>query len=150
MKSDPSICPLNYEKDPVQQVTIFAVDNGSPSQSYAHQFDIKLRDINDAPYDIKISSTNVNESTPANILVAHVTAKDEDKNQNLSFRIYKNTNDNGNFKITSDGRLFTAKRITYKNNTNHRIEVEVYDDGFPVKKVICIFLRKNFMEINFY
>ena len=148
-KSDPSICPLNYEKDPVHKVTIFAVDNGSPSQSYAHQFDIKLRDINDAPYDIKISSTNVNESTPANILVAYVTAKDEDKNQNLSYRIYKNANDNGNFKLTSDGRLFTAKRITYENNTNHKIEVEVYDNGFPVKKVSCNFSVKCLMEINY-
>lgn len=132
--NQPNKCPINYEKTKAFNLMINAMDSGNPALDTDKQLTINVRDKNDPPYNIMLSSAEVVENAPPNTYIGTVTATEEDIGQFLTFTL--SDDDNGNFYMDSKtGKLYKMKASDYESKLAHYIVVEVADNGIPQMKV---------------
>lgn len=105
-------------------------DSGSPPLDLDKQLTINIRDINEVPYDPKLSPSDVNENAPANTYIGTFSCKEEDKGQKLSYTLVDN--DGGNFYVDStSGKLYKNKSLDYESAYAHQVKILVEDNGSP-------------------
>lgn len=139
------MCPINYEKDQLITLMVNTKDSGNPSMDVNQRLTVIVRDINDVPYNVTLSSADVNENAGVNTYIGTFATKEEDKGQVLSYTLIDN--DNGNFYVDSTtGRLYKSKPSDYESTYAHLIVVEVKDNGTPQKSVSTIWCISSFMS----
>ncbi|XP_061173276.1 protocadherin Fat 4-like [Saccostrea echinata] len=80
---------LDYETTPVYNLTITATDNGLPPAKISETYQVNVVDVNEAPFDLLVTSSNGNtkfpennpviaENSPTNILIGQVMVQDYD------------------------------------------------------------------------
>ena len=52
-------CELDYERQSTYNITVEVIDNGSPPERNNFVVSIRLRDVNDKPYNLSITNTIV-------------------------------------------------------------------------------------------
>ena len=52
-------CELDYERQSTYNITVEVIDNGSPAARNTFVVTIRLRDVNDKPYNLSITNTIV-------------------------------------------------------------------------------------------
>ena len=109
------------------------MDSGTPPLDVTKQIVVNVRDQNDPPYDVQLSSSDVMENATANTLVGKFSAKDEDSGQTLIFTLIDD--DAGNFRVDTSGNLYKTRTSNYESINAHFVVVQVQDNGFPQKKV---------------
>lgn len=115
--------PLDYETQSSYEVKIQVTD--SAANSFNKTFTITAQDVNEAPTDIALSPTDVDEDLPAGTTVGTLSAADPDAGDTFQYAIV-GTNDN--FEI--DGDLLKTKAEFDKENKNaYSIEIQVTDRG---------------------
>ena len=62
-------CLLNYEAQKRHVIRVKTTDDGTPQLSYEKDFNINLRDVNDKPRDLQLSSNKVKENAKINKLI---------------------------------------------------------------------------------
>ena len=65
--------------------------------------------------------------------MTRLTSRDEDVSQSATYSL--TNDDNGRFKVDSQGRLYTAKNINHETQKRHVIRAMVKDNGNPPMKV---------------
>ena len=109
------------------------MDSGTPPMDVDRQIVVNVRDKNDPPFDLQLSSSQVLENATANTLVGTFTAQDEDAGQTLTYTLINN--DAGNFRLDGSANLYKTRTSNYESQKAHLVVLQVSDNGSPQKKV---------------
>ncbi|MFH0824341.1 MAG: cadherin domain-containing protein [Pseudomonadota bacterium] len=93
-------------------------------------FTISVNDANDAPTDIALSKSNVDENGSSGTTVGNLTAQDPDSGSTFTYALIDNANyaDNSSFQIV-DNHLQTAMALDFESKSSYSIKVQVTDNG---------------------
>ncbi|NXK42956.1 PCDGM protein, partial [Piprites chloris] len=132
--------PLDREKASGYNITVRAVDSGSPQRATQKTFYLHIADVNDnAPnFSSPFDTAHVQENSLPGTSVFSVSASDPDEGSNakLSYSIL----DNGiqdvpistYFRIDQDnGTIYTVRALDYEQDKVFQVPVEVKDAGSP-------------------
>ncbi|NXW64183.1 PCDGM protein, partial [Eurystomus gularis] len=132
--------PLDREKASGYNITVRAVDSGSPQRATQKTFYLHIADVNDnAPnFSSPFDTAHVQENSLPGISVFSMSASDPDEGSNakLSYTIL----DNGMqdvpistyFRIDQDnGTIYTMQALDYEQDKVFQVPVEVKDAGSP-------------------
>ncbi|KAF4803669.1 hypothetical protein TURU_014137 [Turdus rufiventris] len=132
--------PLDREKASGYNITVRAVDLGSPQRATQKTFYLRIADVNDnAPnFSSPFDTAHVQENSLPGTSVFSVSASDPDEGSNakLSYSIL----DNGMqdvpistyFRIDQDnGTIYTVRALDYEQDKVFQVPVEVKDAGSP-------------------
>ncbi|NXK07521.1 PCDGM protein, partial [Herpetotheres cachinnans] len=133
--------PLDREKASGYNITVRAVDSGSPQRATQKTFYLQIADVNDnAPnFSSPFDTAHVQENSLPGTSVFSVSASDPDEGSNakLSYSIL----DNGvqdvpistYFRIDQDnGTIYTVRALDYEQDKVFQLPVEVKDAGSPM------------------
>ncbi|NXA08242.1 PCDGM protein, partial [Sapayoa aenigma] len=133
--------PLDREKASGYNITVRAVDSGSPPRATQKTFYLHIADVNDnAPnFSSPFDTAHIQENALPGTSVFSVSASDPDEGSNakLSYSIL----DNGMqdvpistyFRIDQDnGTIYTVRALDYEQDKVFQVPVEVKDAGSPV------------------
>ncbi|KAK2544687.1 protocadherin gamma-C5 isoform X16 [Columba livia] len=132
--------PLDREKASGYNITVRAVDSGSPQRATQKTFYLRIADVNDnAPnFSSPFDTAHIQENALPGTSVFSVSASDPDEGSNakLSYSIL----DNGMqdvpistyFRIDQDnGTIYTVRALDYEQDKVFQVPVEVKDAGSP-------------------
>ncbi|NXQ51719.1 PCDGM protein, partial [Anthoscopus minutus] len=132
--------PLDREKASGYNITVRAVDSGSPQRATQKTFYLSIADVNDnAPnFSSPFDTAHIPENSLPGTSVFSVSASDPDEGSNarLSYSIL----DNGMqdvpistyFRIDQDnGTIYTVRALDYEQDKVFQVPVEVKDAGSP-------------------
>ncbi|NXQ32134.1 PCDGM protein, partial [Alaudala cheleensis] len=132
--------PLDREKASGYNITVRAVDSGSPQRATQKTFYLHIADVNDnAPnFSSPFDTAHIQENSLPGTSVFSVSASDPDEGSNakLSYSIL----DNGMqdvpistyFRIDQDnGTIYTVQALDYEQDKVFQVPVEVKDAGSP-------------------
>ncbi|NWW39481.1 PCDGM protein, partial [Panurus biarmicus] len=132
--------PLDREKASGYNITVRAVDSGSPQRATQKTFYLHIADVNDnAPnFSSPFDTAHIQENSLPGTSVFSVSASDPDEGSNakLSYSIL----DNGMqdvpistyFRIDQDnGTIYTVRALDYEQDKVFQVPVEVKDAGSP-------------------
>ncbi|XP_046847645.1 protein dachsous-like isoform X2 [Xenia sp. Carnegie-2017] len=118
----------------IYTVKINVSDNGSPVMFTTKSFNITVLNINDPPYDIKLSNNEVFENVNIGFVVGKLTARDDDLGQKRTsnFTWEMVDSDMDYFKLLGH-QIIVAKILDHEAKNVHRIKVKCTDSGNPPK-----------------
>ena len=140
---------LDYESKQIYNLTILAVDGGSPSLVSVASFIIEILDVNEnihpPIFSSFYSSAAVPENMPVGSLVTKVTAKDFDKpgsdDSRISFSIRGGDGLNS-FSIDDTGEIKSSVVLDRENKKNYWLTVYAQDHGAsPLTSKMEIFIE---------
>ena len=103
---------------------------------------VSVTDVNEAPTDLTLAPSAVNENVPAGTPVGTLTATDPDANEKFTYTLVDtNTHpDNGLFTLIPDtGNLFINVSPDFETKPTYAIEVQVADKGgLTFKKALTV------------
>ena len=120
---------FDFETKSSYSVRVRATDNGTPAQSFEEQLTITVSNVNEAPTDITLTNSSVDENLPA-ATVGTLGATDPDAGQSFTFTLVAGTGDTDNGSFTIDGTtLKTAASFDYEAKSSYTILVRATDNG---------------------
>ncbi|VDH93391.1 protocadherin Fat 4 [Mytilus galloprovincialis] len=125
---------FNFEKERTYSISITVQDNGTPPLTKDVTFIIEITDDNDSPTDLTLSAESIAENSPLGTVVGTLSAEDEDNGQTLSYLMCK-----GNYFSVTGNTVVVSGAVDYESTPSVTFQVQVSDDGFPVKSI-----AKNF------
>ncbi|NXL01405.1 PCDGM protein, partial [Mesembrinibis cayennensis] len=132
--------PLDREKASGYNITVRAVDSGSPQRATQKTFYLQIADVNDnAPnFSSPFDTAHVQENSLPGTSVFSVSASDPDEGSNakLSYSILHNGLQDvpisTYFRIDQDnGTIYTVRALDYEQDKVFQVPVEVKDAGSP-------------------
>ncbi|XP_072515590.1 protocadherin alpha-3-like isoform X5 [Salminus brasiliensis] len=129
--------PLDREKVAVYNITVKAVDEGTPPLSSTSVLAVQIADVNDnAPlFPEPIININVKENSPSGVVIANVRAHDKDINENahISYALHgKGTMNIPFLDINSDsGDIYSKQSFNYEEVKSFQFQVQATDSGTP-------------------
>ncbi|XP_047017034.1 protocadherin alpha-2 isoform X7 [Ictalurus punctatus] len=128
--------PLDREKMPEYNITVTATDKGSPPLRSNMFLTIHISDVNDnAPrFPDKTMDFYVKENSPAGNIIATVTAKDADMNENaqlvytLISRNYLTSMVDVN---SANGDVYSKQSFDYEAIKSFQFQIQATDSGVP-------------------
>lgn len=124
---------------------IYVQTNDGNGGTFVKQFQINIKDTNDAPSDLLISNNTVNENSPAGTFVGKLSSIDPDHNTSFtySFATGAGDNDNSSFTLRSDS-LFSNAIFDYELKHIYSIRLKTDDNnGGLLQKVISISINNT-------
>lgn len=135
---------LDREFQPEYNITISAIDAGSPPLSGVKVLTIVVRDINDNPPTFAQREYNANllENQPVGTRVIEVKALDMDAGSNAKvlYQIPRDLNPETHLFLTINsetGELFTSRLFDYEQSVHFQIKVTARDGGDPQLSGTC-------------
>jgi hypothetical protein len=118
---------LDYETRSSYNVTLRCTDNGSPPASTSRSVRILVRDLNEAPTDLRLSSNTVDENAATGSVVGTVSAVDVDAGDAHTFKMTNNAN--GRFQLTNGNQVsvLDGTRLNFETLDSHFITIEAAD-----------------------
>jgi LPXTG-site transpeptidase (sortase) family protein len=128
---------LDYEADNSYTICVRSTDRGGTGLIFDQQFTIQVQDVNDAPADISLSSTHLDENEDAGTTIGAFSATDEDLGQTYTYTFDDiegtcDGADNGSFGI-SGSSLTAGAPFDYETKSSFSICVRATDNGSPAK-----------------
>ncbi|XP_041078527.1 protocadherin gamma-A4-like isoform X16 [Polyodon spathula] len=131
---------LDSEKISEYNITIIAIDEGSPPLSSSQNITLKISDVNDnAPtFNHALYTAHVSENNSPGVSIFSVQARDADSNQNalivyfLEEDTFNGTPVSSYISINSDsGILYAVRSFDYEQIREFQIHVKAQDGGSP-------------------
>ncbi|XP_051766351.1 protocadherin alpha-3-like isoform X2 [Ctenopharyngodon idella] len=128
---------LDREKISKYNVTLIAVDEGTPPLSSTSVIYVEVSDVNDNPPQFNRKSINVyiKENTPPGTLIHTVSAVDRDSNENaeISYSIVDNkaTSINAVSVNSLTGQLYNLQSFNFEEQKTFSFHVQAIDAGVP-------------------
>ncbi|XP_066935500.1 protocadherin Fat 4-like isoform X3 [Clytia hemisphaerica] len=141
----PDKCFINFEKQQRFNIMVNSMDTGNPPMDVDKQIVIQVRDKNDPPYNLTITSSDVKENAPSGTYIGTMQTSEEDAGQVISYSLLDD--DQGNFRIDSLGKVYKTKPSDYEAKVAHLITVQAMDNGSPRMKASKQFTI-NVIDIN--
>ncbi|KAM4621344.1 protocadherin alpha-7-like [Polymixia lowei] len=135
---------LDREKQSVINLTLTAVDGGTPPKSGTSEIIINVLDNNDniPVFTKSLFKTSISENVPLGTTVLTVTATDADEGTNGDISYYLSSKDQDHileiFEIDSETGILTVKgKIDFEENHAFEIRVQAMDNGQPPLAAQC-------------
>ncbi len=123
---------IDFETNPIFNLTIQVTDNGAPPLSSTATLTINLTNVNDPP-TIPPQAFSLTENSPLGTVVGTVTSSDGDAGQTRTYAITAG-NDNGAFSInavTGEIRVANPAAIDFETTPVFTLTVSATDNGNP-------------------
>ncbi|MHC5595393.1 MAG: putative Ig domain-containing protein [Nostoc sp.] len=119
---------LNFEANSTENIAITTTDNGG--LSFTKNFTISLNDINEAPTDAQLSSSNINENSGSTTVIGNFTTTDPDAGNTFTYSLVTGAGatDNSLFTI-SNNQLKANAVFDYETKNSYSIRVRTTDQG---------------------
>ncbi len=117
---------FDYESKSSYNVRIRATDQDGLSVEKA--LVITIANVNDAPNDITLSTSSVDENLPAATVVGTLGAVDQDSGNTFTFALVAGAGDNSRFTLTGD-TLKTASVLNFEAQSSYNVRVRATDQG---------------------
>ena len=107
---------------------IYVQTNDGNGGTYTKQISINIKNGNDSPSDINLSTNSVSENMAVGSFVAKLFSTDQDANSTFNYSLVNGIGDadNGNFSVRND-TLFTASVLSLNAQTSQTIRIETND-----------------------
>jgi len=120
--------PADSGKDNVYNITVTATDSGSLTATKGVA--ITVTDVNEAPTDIALSSSSVNENTPSGTAVGTLSAADPDSGNTFTYALATGTGSDDNGSFTIDGNTLKTNAVfNYDVKQSYKIRVRTTDQN---------------------
>jgi hypothetical protein len=113
-----------------------ATDSGSPGLPFDKQFVVTINNLNEAPSNISLSNSQVNENVTPPAAIGTLSATDQDSGKTQTFSLPSGGcgggpfNDNSSFQI-SGSTLQSAVSFDFETKSSYTICVRTTDSGSP-------------------
>jgi N-acetylneuraminic acid mutarotase len=137
-----ALIPLNFELQSSYQITIKVMDK--TGLSFEKGFVVNVIDVDEAPTDILLSKSSLDENSGENVIVGQLSAIDEDANETFTFALVGGTGDahNSSFEISGNNLIATTSFDFEAISNPLSIRVEVTDkDGLTFAKALAIIIN---------
>lgn len=124
--------PLDQLGDNTYYVTVCVTDDGPENLTDKQEFIVSISNVNEAPTEITLSATSLDERNAVNAIVGSFSAEDQDLGQTHSFSLVtgSGSDDNSFFTITG-ASLSINVSTTYATKSSYSILVRAIDSGSP-------------------
>lgn len=125
---------LDRETTPVYNLTVFAVDTGTPPATGSATVIVNLEDINDNGPTLTTEYAEVMENQRAGTAVTTLTASDADLPPNQGpflFSLMSSGSANSYFSLSAAGVLTTSREIDREQISDFYLSVVIKDSGVP-------------------
>ena len=125
---------LNYEKTKSYHIDLRCRDNGKPPLSVDKTVRVNVTDVNERPYDVKLSSNEVAENAGV-VTVGILDTADPDNEQTVVQTFsYSIVSPAGNIPFLIDsGALNTSRNLDYETKTSWLLKIKSTDNkGKPI------------------
>ncbi|MCJ8739590.1 hypothetical protein PDJAM_G00048940 [Pangasius djambal] len=125
---------LDRETTPVYNLTLLAIDSGSPAATGTATLIVTLEDINDNGPTLVTMSGEVMENQRAGTAVMTLSATDSDLAPNqgpFSYSLLTTSSAATYFSLTSSGELSTSREIDREQISDFYLSVLIKDSGIP-------------------
>jgi Ca2+-binding RTX toxin-like protein len=111
-------------------LTVLSTDSSATPLTDTDTVSLTISPVNDAPTDINLSATNVNENVPINTAIGTFATIDLDNNSGFtySFVVGAGDNDNNSFSINGD-RLVINDSPDFESRSTYSVRVRSTDAG---------------------
>ncbi|XP_062342093.1 protocadherin alpha-7-like [Osmerus eperlanus] len=128
--------PLDRERHPQYNITITAVDEGTPPLSSTSVVTVHISDVNDNPpcFPEPIVNVYLRENSPVGDLVVSVIAHDADENDNahISYSLKGNAMASSLININDlTGEIYSLQSFNYEETKRFQFQVQATDGGVP-------------------
>ena len=121
---------FDFETKSSYSIRVRTTDNGSGNLFFEEQFTITVTDGNDAPTDIALDDTTVDEGLPAGTAVGNFTTTDPNGGDTHTYTLVAGTGDTDNASFTIVGnQLQTAAIFDFETQSSYSIRVRTTDSG---------------------
>lgn len=128
----------DFETKSSYAVRIRSTDQGGLSTDKA--FSVLINNINEAPTDLSLSNSNINENIGPTALVGNLSSLDPDSNQTFSYNLVAGpgVTDNAAFSIFAN-QLYLKANPDFEAQSTYSIRIETRDgDGLTYQKPLTI------------
>ncbi|CAL1533864.1 unnamed protein product [Lymnaea stagnalis] len=126
---------MDFEQQSVYQLTIRCIDDGTPSANFTKTITVLVKDVNESPSDIKLSTTAIPQTAVAGETVAFILVTDPDNagsnTQKQNHTCVVSKDDTGNFKVSKEGLALQINGGVPVNKTTVKITLTCSDSGVP-------------------
>ncbi|KAL3873180.1 hypothetical protein ACJMK2_036328 [Sinanodonta woodiana] len=130
-----SYCLLDYESQPNHHIVIKAVDDGKPALSSTSTIIITVKDINEQPTDLALSTLLIPENYPPGKAFSVITARDDDPGQEIVFSLLT-----GQEQFNIQGHnLNLAQNLDYEEVPSYTLSILASDNGTPSMNMTQVF-----------
>ncbi|WP_334909116.1 FG-GAP-like repeat-containing protein [Nostoc sp.] len=126
-----SVTYQNSSENPstTKRTISFVVNDGSLDSTVVTR-DINLTAVNDAPTDLALDETDVNDKAPANTVIGTFSSTDPDQEDNFVYSLVSGIDDTDNNAFTIDGNSLKINNSPdFKTKSSYKIRVRTTDDG---------------------
>jgi|GEM_PF-3361876 len=149
LKGDSLLTNTSFDFEQIDSMKINLKVTNSLLESITKERIIKIKNVNESPFNVVLTTTNVDENTPVNKLVSRIKASDYDKADSHTFALVAGDGDvqNSYFQIKGDS-LLTAKKILFSIGSTYSIRIKATDKGgLNISKKLLININDSSMII---
>ena len=118
----------NFEAKSTYQLRVKVTDAGG--LSYQQAFTVNITDVNEAPTNLAIDKSNIDENSPANSIVGNFTTTDPDLVDTASYTLVAGTGDLDNTKFAIAGnKLQIDQSPDFETQSSYSIRIRTTDKG---------------------
>ncbi|WP_269616336.1 DUF4214 domain-containing protein [Prochlorococcus marinus] len=118
----------DFEATPTYSIRVKAVDSNNLSTE--KQFVLSVNDLNEAPTEIKLSSSSIDENMAANSILGIISSTDPDASDSHTYSFVSGNGDTDNDLFTISGAsLFIKNSPDYEAKSTYSIRLQSEDDG---------------------
>ena len=128
-------CNIDFETRQSYKLDVNVTDYGEPVSFTIFSIDVTVTDENDAPRDLFLNSSTIDENAPIKTIVGYLSAIDEDVGQTLTFSLVQSTE----FEQVGVA-LVTKVEFDYETQDVFNLNISVTDNGSPALTVGSLFL----------
>jgi Ca2+-binding RTX toxin-like protein len=111
-------------------LTVLSTDSSATPLTDTDTVSLTISPINDAPTDISLSATNVNENVPINTAIGTFTTIDPDNNSGFTYSFITGAGDNDNSSFSINGDQLTINSSPdFESKSTYSIRVRSTDAG---------------------
>lgn len=117
---------LNFEANQSHEITVRATD--SQGNNFDRAFTITLNDVNEAPTDIQLSNSSIDENSANGTVVGIVGAIDPDAEDTTTLGLLDDAD--GRFQLVGNElQVADGGRLDFEANTSHQVTVQAVDSS---------------------
>lgn len=131
---------FDYEAKDSYDIRVRVTDSGEPALSYEKTFTITVIDVNEAPTDLTLSSTTIDENEPIGTTIGFFSAMDADQEETLTYELVSGAGDSDNASFMLDeAELKLNTVLNDKIQSSYSIRAAVKDSaGHTLEKVFIL------------
>jgi len=137
----------DYEDQPIFHIRVRTNDKKGYG-TFEKAFTIQVTDINEAPWDIILSSEEIDENNKKGAVVALISSWDEDVSDNHTYQLIGGEGDADNASFTISGNeLRAATSFDYETKNSYSIRLQTKDHGNLTYETTHLITIKNLEEV---